>query len=146
MNTDMNDNSDKHPPLDRSTHSVVWFCTQVGSTAWLLLAALVVGRNDVASGLLFASGFLMVSLWGLYLWRYGEHASIYANLQRTFAGDALVVMIVIVTVNWRGTSHPWPYWPPAVYLGAMVWARLVLKPILAAAQADDATDGPSPDH
>ncbi len=135
MSTDTNIETNKHPSGDRFTSSAVWFCVQASVTAWLALAGIVVGRNDFVAGLLFASGFVVANLWGLYLWRCGEHASIYVNLQRLLGGIALVVTVVTVSVNWRASSLVWPYWPIVVYLGGMLWARLVLKPILAAAQS-----------
>jgi hypothetical protein len=123
-----------------------WFGAQVGSTLWLLLDGIDRFQDDVTSGLLLTSGFVIANLWGLSVRRFGKHIYAYGAIQRMLGGITIVVASLFLIEHLREAPLPAGYWTLGVYPAMMVWFRVVLKEIPAPAQPDDATDRTKPDR
>jgi len=58
-----------------------WFGGQLGSTAWLLVAAVLASIQNLKTGLILALLFLLPNMVGLLLWYQRDNMSCYAAMQ-----------------------------------------------------------------
>lgn len=99
-----------------------WFGAQFGSTLWVLILGFVLFRKDALAAWICVASFLVLNVWGMYLWRNRERLAAYAGLQRFLLAASAIIALVVVVVNNRGLSEPpeglvstyLPYWVVAV--------------------------------
>jgi hypothetical protein len=76
-------------PLASHWNAGGWFGSQLGGTAWLLIGALVIGRESPLSGAVLLGCFLASNLIGTLLWTLRARLDPYRALQ------ALVALVVL---------------------------------------------------
>ncbi len=114
-----------------SWHAGGWFGSQLGGTLWLLiLGVFLIPQEQLAASVCIGS-CVALNVWGLYLWRCRLHLTPYVGIQRFLAAEAVVVALVVWTVNWRGVSKPpppgslvsvyLPYWAVAIVPAVMLF-------------------------
>lgn len=81
-----------------------WFGAQLGATAWILVAAVLVAIRDLQTGLLVGLMFLVPNLVGTILWRRREQLSCYAAMQTLLP---IVGAFGLLTVYILNTSSQW---------------------------------------
>jgi len=101
-----------------------WFGSQLGCTLWLLILGLVLLRKDAVAAWVCVAGFVVLNVWGLYLWRSRVRRSAYSGVQRFLVVASVMIAVVVLVVNARGASEPpaggslastyLPYWAMAV--------------------------------
>lgn len=107
-----------------------WFGSQFGCTLWMLILGFVLLARDFLAAWVCIAGFVVLNVWGLYLWQARARRRAYAAIQWFLLAASGVIAIVVVTVNVRGLSEPatagalvstyLPYWVVAVAPGLML--------------------------
>lgn len=107
-----------------------WLGAQLGSTLWMLLMGLLLLEKDPPMAWTSLLTFLVLNLWGAFLWQRRSHISAYAGLQWLLAAISIGFAVVILTGNRSGANQPQlpdyalvsylPHWamltPPALML------------------------------
>ena len=58
-----------------------WFGAQLGGTAWILVAAILAGFQDIRTGLVLTAIFAIPNILGLAMWCWRKKLSCYASIQ-----------------------------------------------------------------
>jgi hypothetical protein len=91
-----------HAPLASHWQAGGWFGSQLGSTAWLLVSALVVAPHALASAAVLLSAFLAANGIGLLLWTLRARLDPYRALQLLLAASVLAGAVATRWLELRG--------------------------------------------
>lgn len=83
-----------------------WFGTQFGCTLWLLILGVVLISRGSLLGWACIASFVVLNVWGSYLWRHREQLGAYTGLQRFLFPASLIIAVIVVVVNRGGVSEP----------------------------------------
>ncbi len=114
-----------------------WLGAQLGSTLWMLLLGVLLLDKDPPMAWTSLLTFLVLNLWGAFLWQRRSRISAYAGLQWLLAAISIGFAVVIITGNRSGANQPQlpdyavvsylPYWamltPPALMLAFYIRER-----------------------
>lgn len=78
-----------------------WFGSQLGGTAWILVAAAICFFRDISTGLLLLLFFVAPNLLGLVLWQR-KKLSCYVSIQLLFASCGLSGLFAIYVLEQSG--------------------------------------------
>lgn len=76
-----------------------WFGGQIGSTAWILVAAILSLFRDAGSGLVLLAVFAVPNIVGLALWRHRHKLSCYAATQLFLAAAGVCGLLTIYVLE-----------------------------------------------
>jgi len=80
-----------------------WFGSQLGGTAWILVAAAISSGHDLSTGLILTLLFLIPNIVGSILW-FKRKLSCYLSIQILFALCGLSGLLAIYVLD---RSHLW---------------------------------------
>ncbi|HEY1785063.1 MAG TPA: hypothetical protein VGG30_05910 [Pirellulales bacterium] len=111
-----------------------WFGSQLGGSAWALIAAAELLLKDPVSAAVCLGSFVALNVYGLTVWRSRDTLTAYGGLQRLLAAFTVFCAVIIVVLNARGIAEPHtpsgavptkiPYWYIAAPPGLMLWCFL----------------------
>ena len=79
-----------------------WFGGQLGSTIWILVAAVLAGIQDMKAGVVLALLFVIPNAFGLILWRHRNRFSCYAAMQWLLVAVGIFGLMTVFVLDRSG--------------------------------------------